>query len=52
MVDQEVKKFMDDAYEQAKSILTEKKEKLDEIAQVLIDKETIEKEEFEKLVKN
>ena len=50
-VDQEVKKFLDDAYEQAKSILTERREKLDEIAKILIDKETIEKEEFEKLVK-
>ena len=51
-VDQEVKKFLDDAYEQAKKILTERREKLDEIAKVLIDKETIEKEEFEKLVAN
>ena len=51
IIDQEVKKLMDNAYERAIEILTRRREKLEEIAKVLIEKETIEREEFEKLVK-
>lgn len=51
LIDTEVKRFLDDAHKQAKEILTKRREKLDEIAGVLIEKETIEREEFEKLVK-
>lgn len=51
LIDTEVKLFLDNAHKQAKEILTKRREKLDEIAGVLIEKETIEREEFEKLVK-
>lgn len=51
LIDQEVKKLLDNAYKQAKEILTDRRKKLDEIAGILIEKETIEREEFEKLVK-
>ena len=50
-IDEEVAKFIKQAEEQAKKILTKKKNLLEKIAQVLIEKETIEKEEFERLIK-
>lgn len=52
LIDTEVKRLMDEAYKQAEEILTRRRVKLDEIANVLIEKETIEREEFERLVKN
>jgi len=51
LIDQEIKRLLDNGRKQAKEILTKRREKLDEIAGVLIEKETIEREEFEKLVK-
>ncbi len=51
MIDREVKKLIDNGHKTAKEILTRRRKKLDEIAKVLIEKETIEKEEFEKLVR-
>lgn len=51
LIDREVKKLIDGGHKTAKEILTRRRKKLDEIAKVLIEKETIEKEEFEKLVK-
>lgn len=50
-IDQEVKKIIDNAYKTAKDILTSRRSKLDEIAKILIERERIEKEEFEKLMK-
>jgi len=50
-IDKEVAKFIDDAYQTAKKILTEKRKKLDQIAKVLIKKETIERKEFASLMK-
>lgn len=50
LIDQEVKKLIDGGHKQAREILTRRRAKLDEIAKVLIEKETIEKEEFEKIV--
>jgi len=50
-IDKEVARFIDDAYDKAKKILTEKRKKLDQIAKVLIKKETIERKEFERLMK-
>jgi len=49
-IDKEVAKFIKDAETQAKKILTKKKNLLEKIAQTLIEKETIEREEFEKLI--
>jgi len=50
VVDSEVKRLMDEALATAKKILTERRETLDAIAAVLIEKETIEREAFEKIV--
>jgi cell division protease FtsH len=50
-IDKEVAKFIDDAYRTAKKILTEKRKKLNQIAKALIKKETIERKEFERLMK-
>jgi len=50
-IDAEVKRFMDDAYRTAEKILTSRRDKLDAIAAVLIEKEVIEREEFAQLVK-
>lgn len=50
-IDQEVSSLISSAHKTALKILTEKKEQLIRIAQRLIKKETIEKEEFEELLK-
>jgi len=49
-IDEEVEKFVKNAEETARKILSKKKNLLEKIAQRLIKKETIEKEEFEELV--
>jgi cell division protease FtsH len=50
-IDKEVSRFIKEAEKQAKRILSKKKNLLEKIAQNLIEKETIEREEFERLVK-
>jgi len=50
-IDKETERFIKEAEKKATSILKKKKKILEKIAEVLIEKETIEKEEFEKLVK-
>jgi len=50
-IDQEVARFIKNAQAQAEKILREKKRLLEKIAKTLIEKETIEKEEFENLIK-
>jgi len=50
-IDKEVEKFVDNAQKTASKILKKKRKLLDKIAKTLIEKETIEKEEFEKLIK-
>ncbi|PIP24984.1 MAG: cell division protein FtsH [Candidatus Nealsonbacteria bacterium CG23_combo_of_CG06-09_8_20_14_all_36_12] len=50
-IDKEVSRFIEGAQKQAKKILTKKKGLLEKIAKKLIEKETIEKEEFENLIK-
>jgi len=50
-IDKEVENFVKNAENQAKKLLTQKKRLLEKIAKTLIEKETIEREEFEKLVK-
>ena len=49
-IDQEMRKIMDDCYKDAQKILKENKDLLDLIANVLLDKETITKEEIDHLV--
>ena len=51
LIDEEVKKIIDWAYERAKSILNENREKLDRVAEVLIEKEKITGEEFDEIFK-
>ncbi|MBU1127080.1 ATP-dependent zinc metalloprotease FtsH [Patescibacteria group bacterium] len=49
-VDREIKKIVDEAYRQAKNVLKKNKKKLDLIAKNLIEKETLDGEDFEKLM--
>jgi len=51
-IDMEVSRFISDAYKTAEHIINEKKETLERIAQTLLEKETIEQEEFDALLKN
>jgi len=50
-VDREIKKIIDESYRQAKDLLKKNKAKLDLIARELLEKETIEGDEFERLMK-
>ena len=51
-IDKEVEKFIKEAEKRALKILSRKRKLLAKIAQTLITKETIEREEFEKLIKD
>ncbi|MBI9048332.1 MAG: ATP-dependent zinc metalloprotease FtsH [Anaerolineaceae bacterium] len=46
-IDQEVKRIVNEAYEQTKEILTKYRDKLEAVAQKLLEVETINREEFE-----
>ena len=50
-IDKEVAKFIKGAEQKSKKILTKNKKLLEKIAETLIKKETIEREEFEELIK-
>ena len=49
-IDKEVSKFLEDARKRAEKILRQNKALLEKIAKVLIEKETIEREEFEQII--
>lgn len=49
-VDVEIKKIMDNSYKNAQLILKKNKTKLDKVAAALLEKETLESDEFEKIV--
>lgn len=49
-IDKEVRNFIDQGYEKANKIVTENKDKLEKVYRRLIEKETIERDEFEKLL--
>ena len=49
IIDEEVKKIVDRAYNRAREILTEHIDKLHAVAGVLLEKEKIEGEEFDKI---
>jgi len=51
-IDKEIRKLVDDAYDKARDILNTHRNKLDLIAQNLIEKETLNKEEIEELLKD
>ena len=48
-IDQEVRNIVESAYEEAKRILTEHRDKLHAVANLLLEKETISRDEFEKI---
>jgi cell division protease FtsH len=50
-IDAEVSHFIDDAYKTSEKILNEKKETLKRIAETLLEKETLEQEAFNELLK-
>jgi cell division protease FtsH len=50
-IDQEVSRFIDEAKEQAKKVLTEHRDLLDKIAEELIENETIERDDFETILR-
>jgi cell division protease FtsH len=45
-IDEEVRAFIDACYARAREILTENRAKMDEIAEILLEKETLTREEF------
>ena len=49
VIDEEVKKIIDNAYAEAKNILREHRDKLDRVAEVLVEKEKITGEEFDQI---
>ncbi len=49
VIDEEVKKIIDHAYGEAKSILNAHRDKLDRVAEVLVEKEKITGEEFDQI---
>jgi cell division protease FtsH len=49
MVDDEVKRFIDEAHEKARKILNENRELLERIATALLDRETIDREDIDLL---
>jgi len=49
-IDKEVRRLIDEAYETAYRILTERREQLDLMAEVLVERETVDKEELEALL--
>jgi len=50
-IDEEVKELIDQAYARCTEILTENREKLEQIAEYLLEHETMSREEFEKAMK-
>ena len=49
VIDEEVKRIIDNAYVEAKEILTAHRDKLDKVAEVLVEKEKITGEEFDEI---
>ena len=49
IIDEEVKRIIDSAYNRAKNILTEHIDKLHAVAGILLEKEKIEGEEFDRI---
>jgi cell division protease FtsH len=45
-IDEEVRAFIDQGYSRARDIITEYRVKMDEIAEILLEKETLTREEF------
>ena len=50
LIDEEVRRLIDEAYETAKKILNEKKQQLSELAELLLKKETLFREDIERVL--
>ncbi|MGE3526305.1 MAG: cell division protein FtsH, partial [Gemmatimonadales bacterium] len=50
IVDEEVKRLVDEAYEKARGLLTEYRELLDRMAAALLERETLDREDLDTLV--
>lgn len=48
-IDREVRKLVDEAYEMARALLKQYRQKLDDVAQALLEKENLTREEFESI---
>ena len=51
-IDKEISRLIDDAYEVARNILTERKVQLDLMADVLVERETVDRDELEALLED
>jgi cell division protease FtsH len=51
LVDEEIKKLVDEAFSEAVKVLSKNRKKLDKVAKVLVEKESLVQEEFEELMK-
>lgn len=49
-IDKEIREVMEEAFQRANGILVENRQKMDSIVKVLLEKETLEREEFEALM--
>jgi len=49
-IDDEIRRVVEEAHQSAKDILTERKDKLDEISKILLARETIDAKEFDALI--
>ncbi len=49
-IDDEVKRILQAAYERAKGLLTERRDKMEELVEILIERETLNSEEFVQIV--
>ncbi len=50
MIDEEVSRMLSEAQKTAKEVIEKNREKMDELVKVLLDKETVEQEEFRKIM--
>jgi cell division protease FtsH len=51
-IDEEVRQLVDSAYARAKQVLTDNRHVLDQLAQMLVEKETVDAEELQELLAN
>ena len=51
MIDEEITRFIDDAYQRARKIIQANTDAIERLVAVLLEKESVEREEFEKLMK-
>src|SRR5207244_6659134 len=49
-IDDEIRRIVEEAHQTARQVLTDRREKLDRLSELLLEHETIEREEFEALL--